>query len=154
MASARKLYEPILLSEQEAQIAEQSGRALGQCIGGSDVLHLRLDDGTDIILPPSALRFIVDALMQMSQGNAVALIPFHAELTTQQAADILSVSRPYLVDELLEKNLIPFRKVGMRRRVLFKDVTAYKKNIDSARLQTLAQMVEHDQQLEQFGYSD
>jgi excisionase family DNA binding protein len=77
----------------------------------------------------------------------------HSELTTQQAADLLNVSRPYLVDELLEKGDIPFHKAGIRRWILFKDVMAYKNRIDNARLDTLAKLVEHDQQYEQYGYS-
>lgn len=150
--SAKRSYEPIMPTEQDAMIAQQCSRILAPHVGGKDSVHLRLDDGTDIILPASMMRFMVDALVQMAQGNAVTLIPIHAELTTQQAADILNVSRPYLVDELLEKGEIPFRKVGMRRRVLFKDVMAYKNRIDNARLDTLAKLVEHDQEYEQFGY--
>jgi excisionase family DNA binding protein len=111
-----------------------------------------LDDGTDIILSPAMIRFMMDAFVQLAQGNAITLLPVHAELSTQQAADLLNVSRPYFVDDLLEKGYIPFRKVGTRRRILFKDVMDYKNRIDKSRLDTLSKMVEHDQQYEQFGY--
>jgi excisionase family DNA binding protein len=148
---ARNLHEPVLPSEQEAQMAEQSSRVLASRMGQVESLRLKLDDGTDLILPAFIQRLLLDALVQVSQGNTVTLIPIHAELTTQQAADLLNVSRPYLVEELLEKGKIPFRKVGIRRRVLFKDVMAYKQHIDSARLETLAKMTEHDQQYG-FGY--
>ena len=85
-------------------------------------------------------------LTQMAQGNAVTLIPIHAELTTQQAADILNVSRPFLVEQL-EKNAIPYRKVGTHRRILFKDLMDYKANMDRNRLKALEELSAQGQEL-------
>ena len=78
-------------------------------------------DGKDetVEIPASAAELLVRLLNQMAQGNAVTLIPIHAELTTQQAADILGVSRPFVVKEIEEKRL-PARKVGTRRRVTYR----------------------------------
>lgn len=143
-ALARSSYEPLIPSEQDMTYALETSRTLSSHVG-EDTLGLTLDDGSKIIMSKSLLRFMMDALVQISQGNSVTLMPIHAELTTQQAADFLNVSRPYLVDELLEKGQIPFKKVGTRRRVLFQDVLAYKNKIDQARLETLNKLVEHDQ---------
>ena len=84
-------------------------------------------------MPASALGLFLHVL---TQGNAVTLIPTHAELTTQQAADLLNVSRPYLV-KLLDEGKIPCRTVGKYRRVRFDDLMAFKRKDDEARAKVL-----------------
>lgn len=89
-----------------------------------------------------ALRFLFAALSEIACGKGVSLLALNEEVTTQQAADLLNVSRPYLVG-LLETGKMPFRKVGNQRRVRLQDVLAYKARTDvdrRAALRELAQL--------------
>ena len=91
-------------------------------------------------------NLLTDLLTQIAQGNAVTLIPIHAELTTQEAANFLNVSRPHVV-KLLDSGEIPFRKVGTHRRILFEDLRKYKQDIDDRRLETLSELTAQAQEL-------
>lgn len=95
--------------------------------------------GERLTLPKSVYRVLTAVLREMAKGNAVAVVPVHHELTTQEAADLLNVSRPYLVG-LLERNEIPFTMVGTHRRVRFDDLMEYRKRRDEARATSLANL--------------
>jgi len=147
--------EPKMPSDNEMELARISSRILaGLNLKKTKTIDISLEMGNHhrncVTLPLSAFKLLVNILIQMAEGNAVTLIPVHAELTTQEAADILNVSRPFLI-RLLEEKKIPFRKVGTRRRVLFQDLMDYKAKIDAARRKTLDELVEEAQDLD-MGY--
>ncbi|MFZ0565160.1 MAG: helix-turn-helix domain-containing protein [Chlamydiales bacterium] len=83
----------------------------------------------ELVIPAGAIRLLLSILTQMSEGNAVTLIPINKELTTQEAADLLHVSRPFLV-RLLESGDISYHKVGTHRRVKLTELLAYKKKME------------------------
>jgi excisionase family DNA binding protein len=116
--------EIVAPNEDEPRLARESSRRLASFLtaGRADFrLGIRQDDQREesVAIPASAFRLLADILMGMAQGNAVTLIPIHAELTTQQAANLLNVSRPFLV-RLIDEGKIPSGKVGTHRRILFR----------------------------------
>ena len=135
-------------SEADVLLAQQSGRQLSKLFQGDRPLCLTAagDDGETVKIPVAAARLLIRLLAEMAQGNAVTLIPIHAELTTQQAADLLGVSRPFVVKEIAG-NRLPARKVGTHRRVLFQDLMAYKKRMDADRQNALDKLADLDQDL-------
>jgi len=87
------------------------------------------DDPTTIVVPSEALRMFIGILDHLKDGVGVSIVPTNVELTTQQAADLLGVSRPYLIDKLLEpKGPLPFRTVGRHRRIRFVEIDSYRKS--------------------------
>jgi excisionase family DNA binding protein len=103
-----------------------------------------------VIVPRQAFELFLEVLGQLANGNAVTILPVHAELTTQQAADLLNVSRPYLVG-LLEEQAIPYRRVGTHRRVKAADVLEHKRKDEARRKQVLDELAA-DAQKHGFGY--
>lgn len=133
-------FPETLPNPDEIELAKESSRVLAAVIGKGEAAKIRVIDGEqDIIVPVSAMRMLVDILAHMSEGESVAIIPSEAELTTQQAADFLNVSRPFFV-KLLEEGKIEFHKVGSHRRVNFKDLLAYKQQSKIERRRALDEL--------------
>lgn len=142
---------PSLPTEHEARLAEETSRKLAAHFQTDEHVRIRLlgESGRaseTLELPASAVRLLRDILEQMARGNAVTLLTIHAELTTQQAADLLNVSRPYLV-QLLDERKIPYRKVGTHRRVRAEDVLRYERQMEQKRRDVLEELAAHDQEL-------
>jgi excisionase family DNA binding protein len=141
------LNDAISPTDAETKLARESGRKLSRRQTKNLRMHLEGDGVEEVIeLPASAVQLLVRILTEMAGGNAVTLVPIHAELTTQEAAQALGVSRPFLI-KLLEAGTIGFRKVGTHRRILFRDLMEYKRKIDAERSKSLDALAAQAQEL-------
>lgn len=138
------LSPPQITPEQE--IALIASQFLVNHFSDDITCELKLTEGQTITIPSSVLPQLAEILSHLAKGNTVNIVPLKSELTTSEAAEILNVSRPYLV-ELLESGKIPFRKVGVRRRILTQDLMVYKEKIDSQRGNVLAELSAQAQEL-------
>lgn len=141
---------PDLPSEGEVTLARESSRLLSLHLSSKEETQsIRVIDEAGehevVRVPTAAFRLLIDILSEMAQGNAVSLIPVHAELTTQEVADMLNVSRPHLV-KLLDGGAIPFHKVGSHRRVRYQDLVDYKNKVQSERLKALEELTAQAQE--------
>jgi excisionase family DNA binding protein len=130
----RASADPVLPSPQDAQLASSAKAALaaGQ--------NLAVDE-----LPSVVKEHILELLEATEAGNAVTIIEFKAEISTQQAADLLNVSRPFLV-KLVENGALPARLVGKHRRLRLRDVLEYKAKQYSEAEKALDEIVAFDQE--------
>lgn len=140
-----------LPTAHEAALAKLCSQELAAVIETKlDVQSLALSspDGQlkQVEIPVSALRLMVNILTELGEGNTVKLVPIHAELTTQEAADLLNVSRPTLI-KLLDEGALPFHRTGNRRKVRFNDLRRYQSQLEARRLQALEELGQLDQEL-------
>lgn len=134
-------------SEQDVELARSASsilRAHAEQLGLTDGAegHLRVQvdaDGDLVELPAMVTRLLQTVLEHVAAGHAMSIMPLNAELTTQQAADLLGVSRPFLV-KLLEAGDIEHRKVGRHRRVRVADLLAYRKKNHANRAEALSEL--------------
>jgi excisionase family DNA binding protein len=101
------------------------------------------ETGVKVPIPESVFNLFVTVLEELSKGNAIQLVPINAEVTTIEAAEIIGVSRPFLV-KLLDQGKIPYRMVGRHRRILFKDLMEYYEKSKKSQLNAIAEMTAED----------
>jgi excisionase family DNA binding protein len=140
--------KPTALSdEHQAETAADAARALMPLLANAKgTVALRTPDNETIAVPMTAFRLFIDVLTVLANGDGVVILPEHAELSTQQAADLLNVSRPFIV-ELVDSGKLPGRRVGTHRRVLLCDLLAYKRRDDEERERVLAELARSGQDL-------
>jgi excisionase family DNA binding protein len=137
-SSINKVNEPVAIQQtEEEQIAEL--RRLVQ--GGS--AKLLGPDGCQLELPDTVRELLLKILKSLQSGKAISIVAEHRELTTQRAANILGVSRPFLV-RLLEDGQIPFHTVGSHRRIYLRDLLAYKHRRDTARHEAIDRLAKSE----------
>lgn len=122
--------DTIMPTDQDTQVAREFSAAFAPLALREGTAHLRFHSPNnreaDLVLPDSVMRLLLGVIQEMGKGNGVSVTPIQSEMTTQQAADFLRVSRPYLIAELLEKGKILYRKVGNRRRIRSEDLMRYR----------------------------
>ena len=147
----RTNIDATVVPDIEARAAETASRALEQHETGSKTgFRMQINEaGREVAaldLPPSAVSLIRALLKVMASGKAVTVIAEEAEITTEQAAELLHVSRPYVVG-LIDKGQLAAHKVGKQRRLMLKDVLAYKRATKEKAYAALEEMAAIDQEL-------
>lgn len=134
--------------DDSSELAKTASRALARA--ANQQISVALDDGKTLPLPKEVTKFLVSILTELSAGNMVNIVPIHTELSTQEAANHLNVSRPYLV-KLLEKGRLPFHMVGSHRRIKFSDLKTFM-DIQSSEREAAMQLLADQAQDEDMGY--
>ena len=135
---------PLLAPESETSAIQELDRALET--ESTAAAYLVGPNGKQVEIPLSVYRLLSGIVREMAKGNAVTVAPLHKELTTQQAADLLNVSRPFLVG-LLEQGEIPYHKAGTHRRIYLRDLLHYRETRSIKRRADLVALAEEAQEL-------
>ncbi|MEM9284650.1 MAG: helix-turn-helix domain-containing protein [Pseudomonadota bacterium] len=125
-------------TDQEMKVASQAADLMAAALTQKGLPFSVTNEGEvhKVELTPSLGQLVLDVLTHIGRGQMVTVLPYDADLTTKEAADILNVSRPYFI-KLLENKELPFRLVGTHRRVRADDLLAYKDKRDADREQAI-----------------
>lgn len=145
-------------SREDVELAKAAQRCLVSALDHSHAVNIaiiadgaeNIADSPQLKLPPKVLRLFADLLGAFAQGKSVAIMPKELDVTTQEAAMFLNVSRPYLV-RLLDEGKIPFHKVGTHRRIRFEDIVEYKEARRQSSKKALQELADQAQELD-MGY--
>jgi excisionase family DNA binding protein len=134
---AAPLAKPVEPTKEDASVADVALDRVRTYLvrhphGPRQVRLVVEDDGAELVVPRPVVELVAQILAHMAAGHGVTVVPSNAELTTQQAADLLNVSRPYLIG-LLEAGEIEYRKVGKHRRVQVSSLLDYLRKDDLSR---------------------
>lgn len=137
-------------TKMDELMAQESQRQIGSMkFGRKESVGLEIE-GKSVSIPVGLARLLIELLGKMAEGKAVALMPLDEEVSPQEAAELLNVSRPFAA-KLFDKGAFPSRRVGTHRRALASDVMAYKQREKEARLAVLDELAEEGQRLK-MGY--
>jgi excisionase family DNA binding protein len=136
----------VLPSKKDAELATESSRVLSALGQGNGEFKVHLEGGEVLVLPSAVKTLLILLLTEMSRGNAVRIIPIHAELTTQEAAEFLNVSRPHVI-KLLERGEIKFHMTGTHRRIRFEELAEYRRRKEAERDEAMRELAEQAQEL-------
>lgn len=143
-------------TEEDQKIATsslQDFQVVSQKIKSSEKKGIKIkvqETGEFITIPKKALTLLAAIIQNMADGKTISIVPSNSEISTQQAADMLNVSRPHLI-KLLKSKKIPFKKVGSHRRILLEDIMEYKEQLAKQREDQLDFLSKQAQDLN-FGY--
>ncbi len=138
-----KSDQKIALSSIEKLVRSQENAAKNK----SNVVKLKIEGSDELVsIPLKALKLLTSILSNMAEGKSITLMPTDTEISTQQAAEILNVSRPHII-KLLEKGDIPYKKVGSHRRILLQDILEYKSKFKKRRRKQLNKLAAEAQKL-------
>jgi excisionase family DNA binding protein len=137
-----------LPTAHETARASEAASALVLATSQSGEITLKVtDDAHRVVLPQAVGQMVLDLLLIISRGEAVTFVPFGAELSTQQAADMLNVSRPFLV-KLIETDQLKAHRVGTHRRIKAADVLDYRKQRETRQKAALKELARLGQEID------
>lgn len=147
LALKDQLSVPVTPTETEAIIARKAAERLHAVAETHQDVTIHIEGSTLAVpLPARAVEMMFEVLTAMANGQPVSVIPHQTELTTQQAADYLKVSRPFVI-KLIDEGKLPARKVNRHRRISFVDLVAFEKASQKERIEALATLAAIDREL-------